>query len=133
MPDFTFPRSRRILKPAEFDRVFARRCLRGDGLMVVYVCENGLSHPRLGLVVSKKAGNAVARGRWKHCFREAFRLAQHELPGGVDIVVIPRSQAEPSMPLVRESLLRLASSLAHRLKSAPDPAAPGGDDRSPPP
>lgn len=102
-----FPKSSKLLKSAEFDRVFKRRRSRGDGVLVVYACENDVGAPRLGLVVSRKAGNAVTRNRWKRCLREAFRLSQHELPA-VDLVVLPRPKATPTMPLVRRSLVRLA-------------------------
>ena len=64
MTQHGFPKSRRLLKTAEFDRVFARRRAASDGVLVLYACDNDLEHSRLGLVVSKKAGNAVLRARW---------------------------------------------------------------------
>lgn len=109
-----FPKSSRLLKSAEFDRVFQRRRSRGDGVLVVYACENEIGAPRLGLVVSRKAGNAVVRNRWKRCLREAFRLSQSELPP-VDLVVLPRPAAAASMPVVRRSLVRLAQDAAELL------------------
>jgi ribonuclease P protein component len=126
MPRFDFPKSRRLLKASEFDRVFRRRRSQGDGMLVVYACENGLPHPRLGLVASRKVGNAVIRNRWKRCLRDAFRLAQHELPWGVDLVVLPRVGAEPSMPQVRQSLCQLAARLARHLDLTSDP--PPGEE-----
>ncbi len=115
MPNHNFPKSRRLLKPSEFDRVFRRRRSQGDGMVLVYACENELPHARLGLVVSRKVGNAVIRNRWKRCLRDAFRLAQHELAPGVDLVVLPRAGAEPSMPRIRQSLCQLAARLARLL------------------
>jgi ribonuclease P protein component len=114
--DFSFPRSRRLLKKAEFDRVFARRRSQGDGMLILYACENDLEHARIGMVVSRKAGNAIVRGRWKRCLREAFRLAQHELPTGLDLVALPRAGAEPTMPRVQQSLRTLAERLARQLR-----------------
>jgi ribonuclease P protein component len=122
MPDLPFPKSRRLLKPAEFDRVFHRRRSQSDSLVVVYACENDLPHARLGLVVSRKCGNAVVRNRWKRCLREAFRLAQHELPSGLDLVVLPRKGAAAEMPRLRHSLLMLAERLARQLQKSPRPA-----------
>jgi ribonuclease P protein component len=113
---FRFTRSQRVLKTAEFDRVFEGRCSQTDGVLVVYAAANGLDHSRLGLVVSRKVGGAVVRARWKRCLREAFRLAQHELPRGLDLVVLPRPQATPTMPLVRQSLEKLTARLQQRLK-----------------
>jgi ribonuclease P protein component len=85
-------------------------------MIVLYACENDLGYCRLGLVVSRKAGNAVLRGRWKRCLREAFRLSQHELPAGMDLVALPRPGAAPTMPRVQESLRTLASRVARQLK-----------------
>jgi ribonuclease P protein component len=119
MPEFNFPKSRRLLKAAEFDRVFHRRRSQSDSLVVVYACENDLPHARLGLVVSRKCGNAVVRNRWKRCLRDAFRLAQHELPAGLDFVALPRKGVAPATPRLRQSLLMLAERLARQLQKSP--------------
>ena len=112
---YTFPQSRRLKTPAEFERCYARKRSASDGVLIVYACENGLAHPRLGCSVSKKVGGAVVRNRYKRLFREAFRLGQHELPPGVDLVVIPRPGPEPTQEAVRASLLKLAAQAAKRL------------------
>jgi ribonuclease P protein component len=62
--DYSFPKSHRLLKKADFDRVFLRRQSRSDHLLVVYGCENALPHSRLGLVVSRRYGGATHRNRW---------------------------------------------------------------------
>jgi ribonuclease P protein component len=111
-PDQSFPRSRRLLKPAEFDRAFKRRRAQSDGVLVVYACENELPYARLGIVASRKCGNSPTRARWKRCLREAFRLSQVDLPAGYDFVVLPRPAATPTMPRVRASLVTLARRLA---------------------
>jgi ribonuclease P protein component len=103
-----------VLKTAEFDRVFKRRRSQSDATLVVYSCENGLDYSRLGLVVSRKTGGAVLRARWKRCIRESFRLLQHELPPGLDLVVLPKGGNEPTMPLVQESLRTLIARLQRR-------------------
>jgi ribonuclease P protein component len=119
MTEFNFSKSRRLLKAAEFDRVFHRRRSQSDSLVVVYACENDLPHARLGLVVSRKCGNAVVRNRWKRCLRDAFRLAQHELPAGLDFVALPRKGVAPATPRLRQSLLMLAERLARQLQKSP--------------
>ena len=48
---------------------------------------------RLGLVVSRRVGNAVARNRVKRVCRECFRLRVVAIPEGIDLVVIARSGA----------------------------------------
>ena len=119
VPRYTFPQSRRLKSPAEFDRAFARKCSASDNVFIVYACENGLDHPRLGCSVSKKVGNAVVRNRFKRLFREAFRLMQHELPPGVDFVLIPKPGPEPTQDDVKASLMKLTKQAAKRLAQKP--------------
>lgn len=102
-----FPKSHRLLTKPEFDQVFGARCSRADGRLVVYSCPNNLGHPRLGLVVSRKVGNAVVRNRWKRLLREAFRLARHELPA-VDLVCLPRPACKPELDTLAASLRKLS-------------------------
>jgi len=45
---------------------------------------------RLGVVASRKTGNAVARNRAKRRLREVFRLNRHRFHGNVDIILIAR-------------------------------------------
>lgn len=113
LPRLTFPQTHRMKTPAEFERCYARKRSASDGVLVVYACENGLPHPRLGCSVSKKVGGAVVRNRYKRLFREAFRLTQNELPAGTDFILIPRSGEEPTLDAVKASLLKLTRQ-AHR-------------------
>lgn len=77
---------------------------------------------RLGLTVSRKVGNAVARNHVKRCVREWFRATRAALPVNVDVVVIAKpGAAELGSGEIRESLDRaLASS----------PRSPGRGGRS---
>ncbi len=54
----------------------------------VILKENGLGITRLGVTVTKKAGNAVKRNRIKRLLREFFRLNKAQFPQGYDIVII---------------------------------------------
>jgi ribonuclease P protein component len=121
LPRLTFPQTRRMKTPAEFERCYARKRSASDGVLVVYACENDLPHPRLGCSVSKKVGGAVVRNRYKRLFREAFRLVQNELPAGTDFILIPRSGEEPTLDAVKVSLLKLAQQACRKLGQGKGP------------
>jgi ribonuclease P protein component len=118
---FAFPQHMRLKTPAQFKAVYDRKRSASDGLLVVYAAANALPHPRVGLSVSRKVGNAVVRNRWKRLFREAFRLHQHTLPTGLDFILIPRSgQVEPTLEGVVASLTKLAADAARRVPRVPE-------------
>jgi ribonuclease P protein component len=110
--------------PAEFERCYARKRSASDGVLLVYACENGRPHPRLGCSVSRKVGGAVVRNRYKRLFREAFRLVQHELPPGVDLILIPRTGPEPTLDALKASLVKLARQAARKLTPPPESPPP---------
>jgi ribonuclease P protein component len=121
MKRFGFPKSARLLKPAEFNRVMRRRFSDADGMVVLYAARSPLSTSitsRLGMIVSRKCGNAVVRNQWKRSLREAYRLVLPELPQGLDLVVLPRRGAVPDVGRLQTSLKKLAARLERRLATA---------------
>jgi ribonuclease P protein component len=115
MPDQRFLSQYRIRRGADFRRAYQRRSSAADGQIVVFGCPNGLAYPRLGISASRRLGGAVVRNRWKRLLREAFRLARSELPAGIDLVVIPRPNVEPTLASLLDSLPRLAVRVAKKL------------------
>src|SRR3954470_5392600 len=105
----------RIRKQAEFDRVYQARVYAADEVLIVNGQANQLSHPRLGLSVSRKVGNAVTRNRWKRLIREAFRLSRDELPKGLDLVVRPQKRAIAEFHAISRSLAALAGRIGKRM------------------
>lgn len=102
-------KAERLLNPAEFEAVFEARQSAGNRFVVLHWRPNGLGHPRLGLVVSRRFGNAVARNRFKRRVRELFRRNKR-LAGSLDILVLPSKRPEAATATLedtRDSLLRL--------------------------
>jgi ribonuclease P protein component len=93
-----FPRSARLIKPAEFERVFERNAHSVDGYFRVIARPSTGAGSRLGLAVSKKVERrAVGRNRIKRAVREAFRLWCAQAPEtALDIVVLARPAAAGS-------------------------------------
>jgi ribonuclease P protein component len=115
-PDsFRLRRAEHLRLPSEFRMVYERRRSVSDSWLIVYACENNLPYLRLGLSVSRKVGQATRRNRLRRLYREAFRLSRHLLPVGFDLVLIPRSSAEPRLEDLKQSLCRLVGQLARRL------------------
>ena len=73
------------------------------------------AHPRLGLSVSRKVGNAVVRNRWKPASARHFGSSREQLPCGVDLVVIPRPDAVPRTSELQESLVKWRGGAAKRI------------------
>ncbi|HUB26147.1 MAG TPA: ribonuclease P protein component [Tepidisphaeraceae bacterium] len=72
-------------------RADGRRIARGP--LVFFVLANPVGYTRIGISIGRHAGNAVRRNRIKRLIREAFRLSQHELPAGVDVVISVKAHA----------------------------------------
>jgi len=106
---------------SEFRRVYDRKRSVSDQRLIVYACENGRDHNRLGLSVSRKVGNAVVRNRLRRLYREAFRLTKSTLPMGLDLIFIPRGSANPSLAELMESLTRLIAQAARKLHREAQP------------
>ena len=84
----------RLLKPAEFSRVFKQAKRSSDGMLTILAASNDKGQPRLGLAISKKnAKRAVDRNRIKRIIRESFRLNQARLPAA-DLVVMAKPQTK---------------------------------------
>ena len=105
----------RLRSDRDFQRVYRRRSVASDDLLVVHSCENDLGFPRLGLSVSRKVGGAVVRNRWKRLLRQAFRLQKRHLPAGVDLVVAPRAGVTAELSAIMESLVGVSRRAAKKL------------------
>ena len=114
MVDQRFLPRYRVRRAGDFQRAYRVRRTAGDGLILVFGHPNGLPHPRLGLSVSRRIGGAVTRNRWKRLLREAFRKTIARLPKGMDLIVVPRANVEPTLKSLMDSLPRLADRIARK-------------------
>ncbi len=77
---YRYPKSTRLLTHRDFQEVRrkGKECF-GDWLRLRYM---PAPSPKLGVVISRKAGNAVLRNRCKRILREFYRLHRSEWPSG---------------------------------------------------
>ena len=93
MKSFSFPKGERLLNRKDFVNLNrAGKRYRTEHFTALYK-ENGLDHTRLGVTVSKRAGNAVKRNRVKRLIREFFRLNKESFLQGYDINFIAGKDA----------------------------------------
>lgn len=109
-------RAQRVRGSADFKAVYAtRKSVRLPELTVAYG-SNGLPLARLGLSVSVRNGNAVARNRIKRVFREAFRQTRHAFPAGFDYVLIPQPKFKDYRCAVIAAVLLRAAARVEGMK-----------------
>ncbi len=113
MQRLTFPKRSRLSKDQEYRRALRDGCRKPRGPLTIHVHANDLDFPRLGLSIGRRCGGAVVRHRLKRLLREAFRLSQHDLPAGYDVVVTARKHAR--LPLSQyQALLQAGMEAAVR-------------------
>jgi ribonuclease P protein component len=127
-----FLKSQHLRSGADFDRVYALRCVVRGPTLTVFAAPNELAWLRVGLSVSRKHGNAVVRNRIKRRLREAFRQSRQELPVGIDLVLVPVNAGAASVVELREVLVKSVAKLVKRLaqkKTEQEAASHGGEGR----
>ncbi len=82
-----------LKKSSDFKKVYRKRDLRSDDLLVIYKLKNDLGCNRIGISVSKKVGNSVVRHRKKRQIKEIVRLNASCIKQGYDLVVVVRNKA----------------------------------------
>lgn len=89
-----FPKSWRLLKRGDFDRVYrqGRRYSLPD-MAVFYLAGNEPGAMRVGFTVPRALGGAVKRNRIKRRLREAVRMALPSVRIAADVVINPRAAA----------------------------------------
>ncbi len=86
-----FTRARRVTRRADYQRVLGEAPRTHGRFFTLAVAPNQLGRVRLGMVASRKLGNAVKRNLAKRLIREIFRRSDRAASeAALDVVVIPR-------------------------------------------
>ncbi len=88
-----FPKQARLRKRPEFIHLSRSGKKQHTANFVIITRETDRSEARLGITVSSKVGNAVARNRVKRFVRECFRQWNHQIVPPRDILVIAKPAA----------------------------------------
>jgi ribonuclease P protein component len=94
-PGTGFPRTARLLKHADFERVYKQGRRHFSAHMTVFYLVQATDasqekHARVGFTVGRVLGGAVERNLIKRRLREAVRLRRSKLGHAVDIVINPK-------------------------------------------
>jgi len=117
MPPQRFSKARRVRRRGEFQRVFDLALRTHGRFLTVLMAPNDTGTSRLGIVASRKLGDAVRRNRAKRLIREVFRKASPLASRpGVDVVVIPRRELfDAAYPNLETDFLSAVRRCAARL------------------
>ena len=104
-----FSQDYRLRKSFEFKRIKHHGMKhKAHAFWMQVLCDVDSSKPKLGIIVTRKFGNAVFRNRAKRIFREIFRKNLHNIPTNYQIIILPRKMMH-SFPFNRlESSFMLA-------------------------
>lgn len=76
--------------------------------IIVFIKESQLTHYRVGIVTSKKIGNAVIRNRAKRQIREIVRKHFDHIQGCIDVVIVARFNIkDTSFELIEKDFVKL--------------------------
>lgn len=110
-----FRKDARLRRRSEFLHVQEKGQKITAECLLALVLRNETGRTRLGLTVSNKVGNSVVRNSIRRRLRELYRTRLHQLPKGIDLVVIARnSAAEADFAALRRAFDKVAAELSRR-------------------
>ncbi len=112
MPDLSFPKSARLTRASEFEKVKREGAALHGKFMVLSVWRDA-PETKVGFITSRRVGAAVQRNRVRRRLREIVRAVRPRLKSGLWVVVIARQNAvAASFDALRDEWLRLAERAA---------------------
>ncbi len=91
MAESLAPRER-IKKKKDFLVLYKKGCRYKSKYFSLIGLSNALTYSRVGVVASRKVGNAVARNRTKRLMRELFRRNKDLLVRPVDLLIVANAE-----------------------------------------
>jgi ribonuclease P protein component len=89
MGKYSFRKKEHLTKRPQFEQVMDQgKRYRIENFCTVFFLPNGLDRQRLGVIASKKIGNAVVRNLAKRKIREVFRNIKGKIEPAMDIVIV---------------------------------------------
>jgi ribonuclease P protein component len=83
-------KSERIQASHIFRQLYAEGRRQQSRFVVLYARANPTGNRQLGVVTSRRVGNAVQRNRARRLLRETYRHHKHQLPAHLQLVMIAR-------------------------------------------
>ena len=134
-----FPKSRRLLRHADFQHVYEGGRRQFTGNMTVFFLRRTISADtdarssslRVGFTVGRALGGAVERNRLKRRMREAVRTAWPAVEAPVDVVIHPRKSVEhmPFADVVSEVARGLQLALQRAREAQPEQRSPQVEEK----
>lgn len=102
-------RRNRLLRRSQFSRAYELGLKFPGKFMTLWLTRDPEACLRLGVVASKRVGNATQRNRAKRRLRESFRVNRDAFSGPVDVVIVAhRAILRAKWREIESELLRLA-------------------------
>ena len=112
MGKFSFGKRERLARRPQIEHAMDRgHKHRVETFCTIFSLPNDLGRKRLGIIASKKIGNAVIRNQAKRKIREVFRHIKNHIEPAMDIVIV-----------AGKGLVSLSSSVLERKISKSFPA-----------
>lgn len=102
-----------LKKNRDFQRVYQKGMSYANHMMVLYLLQQKTKQKKVGFAAGKRLGNAVIRNRVKRLLREVYRLNQHRLIDGIELLLVGR---KPIIDVGYQEVDRAFKALCKRAK-----------------